>query len=140
MVEAVRRYRPDMIIHLGDHSSDCDVLRSEFPGIPLYSVRGNCDLGSSAPDTDYVQVGPVKVFITHGHLYNVKWSVLQLAYAAREADCGVAMFGHTHDPFNEEFSGVRLLNPGTAGQGHFPTWATFEVSDDGSYTFDIRDL
>lgn len=44
MVEAVRRYQPDVIIHLGDYERDTAVLRQEFPEIPLYNVRGNCDL------------------------------------------------------------------------------------------------
>lgn len=140
MVEAVRRSRPDMIIHLGDHSADCAVLREEFPGTPLYSVRGNCDFASDAPDSDIVQIGPLKAFITHGHLYNVKWSLLQLAYAAHEAGCDLALFGHTHVPLEDNFSGVRLINPGSAGMGSAPTWTRLEVNDDGSFTVKTEKL
>ena len=43
MVEAVARCRPDLIIHLGDHSRDTAILREKFPEIPLYSVRGKMD-------------------------------------------------------------------------------------------------
>lgn len=57
MVEAVARCRPDVIIHLGDHSRDTAILREKFPEIPLYSVRGNCDISSDAPDTD---IGPAR--------------------------------------------------------------------------------
>ena len=67
MLEAVRRCRPDAIIHLGDYERDTAVLRSEFPDIPLFHVCGNCDMFPSAPLVDTVQLGPVKALICHGH-------------------------------------------------------------------------
>ena len=39
MVEAVRSAMPDVLIHLGDFERDAEVLRREFPDIPLYNVR-----------------------------------------------------------------------------------------------------
>ena len=41
---AVRRERPDAVIHLGDHCADADRLAEEFCGLPVLSIRGNCDL------------------------------------------------------------------------------------------------
>lgn len=114
MVEAVRRCRPDVIIHLGDHDRDTNVLRVEFPEIPLYNVCGNCDLYPAAPDTEIVPLGPVKAFITHGHLYNVEYDRLDsLVYAAQEQGAKIAMYGHTHRPLYEEIGGVQVLNPGS---------------------------
>ena len=43
MLNAVRDYKPEMIIHLGDGNSDLLKLEKEFPHIPVYSVCGNCD-------------------------------------------------------------------------------------------------
>ena len=141
MVEAVRRCRPDLIIHLGDHDRDTEILRREFPQIPLYSVCGNCDLGSTAPLRDIVPLGPVKAFITHGHLYHVDYDrVDSLVYAAQEAGAQIAMFGHTHRPYNGEMGGVKVLNPGTAGKGRKLTWALVEVFDNGGIACEIRDL
>lgn len=141
MAEAVRRCRPDVIIHLGDHDGDTDILRLEFPEIPLYSVRGNCDMCSSAPDTDVVPLGPVKAFITHGHLYNVHYGRLDsLVYAAQEQGAKIAMFGHTHEALYEEIGGVQVLNPGTAGKGRNLTWATVEVFDNGGIICEIQPL
>ena len=141
MLEAVRRARPDVLIHLGDHSADADALRLEFPDIPLYSVRGNCDVLSGAPDFDVVPLGPVKAFITHGHLYNVGYdNVDSLVYAAQEQGARLAMFGHTHRPFYEEIGGVQVLNPGSAGRGREPTWALAEVFDNGGVICEIRPL
>jgi len=141
MEEAVRRIRPDVIIHLGDHERDAEELRRMFPEIPLYSVCGNCDFMPAAPAKDTIQLGPVKAFITHGHLYNVKFGgFMSLAYAAQEAGAQIALFGHTHEPFNQQLGGVHILNPGTAGKGYCPTMGIIEVFDNGGIYCQIRDL
>jgi len=140
MVEAVRRTRPDMIIHLGDHARDTEILTLEFPDIPLYSVRGNCDIADDAPDTDIVPMGPVKAFITHGHLYNVNWYTDNLVYAAQEQGAKIAMYGHTHAADSCEAGGVYVVNPGTAGKGRELTYAMVEVFPNGGIAVEIREL
>ena len=141
MTETVRRLRPDVIIHLGDHDRDTDGLKAEFPEIPLYGVRGNCDMYPSAPDTDIVPLGPVKAFITHGHLYNVDWGSLDsLVYAAMENGCKLAMYGHTHKADSREMGGVKVVNPGSSGKGRIPTFALVEVFDNGGIAVEIREM
>lgn len=141
MVEAVRRYRPDVLIHLGDHARDTQVLQSQFPELPLYSVRGNCDLACKASDTELVPLGPVKAFITHGHLYSVDYGRIDsLVYAAQEQGAQLALYGHTHKPLYEQVGGVTVLNPGTAGKGAKLTWALVEVFDNGGISCRILDL
>ena len=140
-LEAVRRCRPDAIIHLGDHDRDARAIAQEFPEIPMYSVCGNCDLAPTSPVSDTVQLGPVKAFITHGHLYNVDYDrVDSLVYAAQEQGCQLAMFGHTHRPLYQEVGGVTVLNPGTAGKGSKLTWALVEIFDNGGTICSIQDL
>jgi len=140
-IEAVRRCCPDVIIHLGDHDRDADQLRLEFPHIPMYNVCGNCDAAPSAPLRDVVQLGPVKAFITHGHLYNVEYDRLDsLVYAAQEQGAKLAMYGHTHRALQEEIGGVTVLNPGTAGKGRELTWALVEVFDNGGFICSIKPL
>ena len=104
MLQAVRSSRPDVLIHLGDYDRDTKVLRRDFPEIPLYSVCGNCDYGSGEPLWGVVSLGPVKAFLTHGHLYNVDWNVDSLVYAAQEQDCQLALYGHTHRADSREIS------------------------------------
>jgi len=134
MLETVRRCRPDAAIHLGDHDRDAVELR-------VYSVCGNCDLMPLAPEKDVVQLGPVKAFITHGHLYNVNYGrVDSLVYAAQEAGAQLAMFGHTHQAYYEQIGGVQVLNPGTAGRGRELTWALVEIFDNGAFACEIRRL
>ena len=133
MLEAIRRYRPDVVIHLGDYERDAEAIRREFPEIALYNVCGNCDMVPTAPVDDLVPLGPVKALITHGHLYDVDWGdYSRLGYAALERGASIAMFGHTHSALNEDFGSVKLLNPGTAGRGREPTWAKVEVFENGA--------
>ena len=140
-IEAVRRTRPDLIIHLGDHDRDAEELRREFPEIPVYNVSGNCDMAPLAPATNIVPLGSTKAFITHGHLYSVKFGrVDSLVYAAMEQGAQIALFGHTHEPFNQQLGGVHVINPGTAGKGRRLTWALLEVFDNGGVYCTIKDL
>lgn len=141
MLEAVRASKPDAIIHLGDYDRDTQILEEEFPEIPLYRVCGNCDVSPMAPDSLVAQLGPVKAFLTHGHQYDVDWGRLDyLVYAAQEAECSLAMFGHTHRADLQEMGGVTLLNPGTAGRGRDLSWAWVEVFENGGIACQIRDL
>ena len=141
MADAVQRCRPDVLIHLGDHDRDTAVLLKRFPEIPLYSVAGNCDLASMAPNVLTVSLGPVRAFLTHGHLYKVNFGhVDSLVYAAEEAGCTLALFGHTHTPFHQDIGGVKVVNPGTAGKGRNLTWALLNIYDNGGMAAEMRDL
>ena len=140
MLEALRRCRPDLIIHLGDHDRDTLCIEEEFPDIPLYRVCGNCDFAPIAPLADIVPLGPVKALICHGHSYGVDWGLDRLAYAAEERGCSLALFGHTHHAEQQQLGGVQLVNPGTAGKGRRLTWALVEVLDNGGIAVSINEL
>ena len=88
-----------------------------------------------------VSLGPVKAFLTHGHLYHVDYGrVDSLVYAAQEAGCQLALFGHTHVPFHEDIGGVKVVNPGTAGKGRSLTWALLTVYDNGGIGVEMKTL
>ena len=140
MLEGVRRFRPDVIFHLGDHERDAERLREAFPEIPLYTVCGNCDFAPEPRLKGLAELGPVKVFYTHGHSYNVNWNLDTLVYAAQEAGARLALFGHTHEALNVEIGGVQLLNPGSAGLGRRPSFGWVTVFDNGGLACEIREL
>ena len=141
MVEAIKRTRPDIVIHLGDYERDTQIIRREFPDIPLYSVCGNCDFAPLSPLADIVPMGTVKALICHGHSYGVEYNNIdRLVYFAQEQNCNLAMFGHTHNAYNGEAGGVKVVNPGTAGKGRHLTYAFIEVFDNGGIASEIRDL
>ena len=68
--------------------------------------------------------------------YQADW----LVYAAQEQGAGLALFGHTHQPFYEQVGGVTLINPGTAGKGRTLTWALVTVFDNGAVSCEIREM
>jgi len=139
MLRAVRETRPDALVHLGDHDRDAEILRREFPDIPLFSVSGNCDLASLTPLVTIAELGGVRAFLCHGHQYGVDWGDLsRLAWAAQERDCPLALFGHTHRAELRTMGGVTLLNPGTAGKGRELSWATVEVFPNGGFACRIH--
>ena len=141
MLKAVRRERPDVLIHLGDHDRDAQLLRQALPDTPLYSVCGNCDYAPLSPSTMTVALGPVKAFLTHGHLYNVSpWNIDSLVYAAEEQGAKLALFGHTHKAEWKELGGVTLINPGTAGRGSVLTWALVTILDNGAISCEFHEL
>lgn len=51
--------------------------------------------------------------MTHGHNYGVKSGFSRLLFKASSLDAGVAVFGHTHEPYIDRRDGVLLLNPGS---------------------------
>lgn len=140
MSEAVRRSRPDLVIHLGDCERDAFALREEFPHIPMFNVCGNCDYAARSPLWDTVQIGPVRAYICHGHSHGVKMSLDRLVYAAMERDCRLALFGHTHIPCSTQLGGVHLINPGSAGKGAKPTWTKLQVFDNGAFYAEMLEL
>ncbi len=141
MLRAVRELQPDAVIHLGDHDRDTSCLLSEFPGMPLHRVCGNCDLMPLAPNSLTVPFGKVTAFLTHGHLYHVDYGRLDsLVYAAQEAGANLVLFGHTHRPCHEDIGGVKVINPGTAGKGRRLTWAVLDIYDNGGIAAEIRSL
>lgn len=121
---AVRRERPDAVVHLGDHAADAFALAQEFYALSISYVRGNCDYSFPPCAETYVRtLDGVKIFAAHGHRYGVKRDLLPFAMAALEQGARLALFGHTHRPFCEEYGGVLLVNPGACG-GRNPTYAS----------------
>lgn len=141
MLEAARASKADVFIHLGDHDRDAQLLRQAFPDAPVYSVCGNCDIMPLSPERLTVELGPVRAFLTHGHLYGVSSRQADwLVYAAREQGAQLALFGHTHCAFYEQVGGVTLINPGTAGRGRTLSWALVTIHNNGAIACEIKEL
>jgi len=117
LLRAVAVTGPDMILHLGDGVRDCVALFNNFPQIPLRRVRGNCDFGSNEPLSDEFVCGEKRIFMAHGHSYNVKCGTTAIVNAAMYRDADILLFGHTHMPWEENFEGLLIINPGSIGRG-----------------------
>ena len=111
---------PDAIIHLGDHYSDGQTMAEEFPQIPVYQVPGNCDLHRGYipdPEIQLMELGGVRLYMTHGHRHGVKLSLHRLIADARAANVQAVLFGHTHSALCQQEDGMWILNPGACSWG-----------------------
>ena len=131
LIPAVRRVRPDILVHLGDGIRDTAALEREFPELPLHIVSGNCDFASRAPDMDIFFAGAVKVFAAHGHRYGVKSTLDPLLNSAHFAGAQLVLYGHTHIARIEYPAGMTVVNPGSSGLGSEPSFAVIDISDSG---------
>ena len=125
MIMAIEREKPAMFLFLGDGERDLAAVKERFPTLPFYAVRGNCDLRSSLSNMLICAIGGTRFFLSHGHLFQVKYEpgLDTLLAAAREAGASVVLFGHTHHPYCEKQGGVLLLSPGTIGRVAHPSYA-----------------
>lgn len=121
------------VIFLGDGTRHIGWLKQEAPEKAFFAVRGNCDtfLDGDYPNEAILDLSGHRLFICHGHTRNVKSGRGALLSAAKEKNCDVALFGHTHiakEEYDSE-SGVYMFNPGSIGNPR-----------DGRYTFGILSL
>lgn len=139
-LDAVLEQRPDAVIHLGDCVCDADDIAAAFPQLPLYSVAGNNDFGTSAPLCRVIELSGARLYLTHGHMENVRWDHTGLLLAARRAGAVAALFGHTHTACVKREQGVLVLNPGSANAmlAHgTPGYAVLTIAQAGELSAEI---
>ncbi|MEW5953300.1 MAG: metallophosphoesterase [Bacillota bacterium] len=102
----------DMLLHAGDHYYD--VFRIKLPeNVPVVAVAGNSDYGDQGNAEEVVELAGHRILLTHGHLYQVKFTCDKLLYRAGELGVQAVVFGHTHMPVNTVEKGILLFNPGS---------------------------
>ena len=112
MVDIVSEENPNLVIHLGDYTRDCDAIIKNFPDIPLKRIRGNGDFTSVVPVDDMFTLENRLFFATHGHTYSVKSGLARLVHSAKSKQAEVVLFGHTHFPHCDISENFALINPG----------------------------
>lgn len=116
MRQCIRKFRPEHVIHLGDHIDDGRAMAEENPHIRFHLLPGNCDSSLIERDQPRVfcyPVGGVKLFMTHGHLHGVKSGTDRLIAEAKKAGAAAALYGHTHQAVCVQEDGFWLVNPGS---------------------------
>ena len=128
MAELTARWRPDQLLHLGDHFSDMVKLHQRFPEIPMQGVRGNCDAPGS-PEKLRLTLGGVTMLLVHGHRQGVKEDLERLYFTALEEKAALVLFGHTHRAYHDREGAVEFLNPGSIGRGWPPSYALLRIGE-----------
>ena len=119
-----RHPKADYYLHCGDSEFTRDMLR------PFASVRGNNDYDYSFPKERVVTTPLHNIFMTHGYLYHANVSLM--AQRAKEEDCDIVFFGHTHSFYNNVVDDVYFVNPGSTFYNRDmsePCYALIDIDD-----------
>jgi uncharacterized protein len=99
----------DYMLHCGDSELSAD--QREIDG--FITVRGNCDYDERFLDEKEINIGGHKIFLTHGHRFAVKSTLMNLYYRAQELAADIVCFGHSHTLGIEQVDGILFINPGS---------------------------
>ncbi len=120
----------EIVIHCGDGEADFEAVKLENPAKMFVGVRGNCDWNSSLPITEDLTALGKRIFITHGHAYNVKYGEYEIKLAARDRKASILLFGHTHTPAETYEDGLYIMNPGSLS-GYNATYGIVDITEAG---------
>lgn len=114
----------DYIIHAGDIGSKACYEELKSLSIPLYMIKGNCDIGSYAkylPETLSFRILNTSFYLIHDKS--------RLPAFISESD--VVVFGHTHHATLYKSFNTTYCNPGSANaiKSTSPSFACMEISD-----------
>lgn len=102
----------DLLIHAGDFYYDALRLGEIF-GLEVKAVVGNCDRNVPGPVEELLEIHGHQIYLTHGHLYGVKYDLMRLYCRTLEVGAEIVIFGHTHIAQSEKIRGIYFLNPGS---------------------------
>lgn len=127
----------DYIFYLGDGLSDLDdlIYLENLDQDRIIKVKGNCDIFSAESATIVTTINNVKVLLTHGHLFKVKYTIKELQDYASKQNVNLVCFGHTHKQFLQITGGTTLLNPGSLRNGDY---AVVSLDENGGIGIDFK--
>ena len=133
LVEAISNEPTAEIIYfLGDGTYEMDEVREIFKEKMFVVVRGNCDFMDTVPLCDIRNVDTCKIYVSHGATENVKLSYIGIKRAAKENNCNIALFGHTHEKYYSYEDGLHLFNPGSIKDGNY---GVIDIMENGVMCF-----
>ena len=133
----------DVLLHTGDFEGSEMVYR-ELSGTPFYYVAGNNDFFTEAPFERVIELASCRIYMTHGHRYNVFETNEGVLREASRRHAQIAVYGHSHYPVAEVKRGILLLNPGSLAwprqEGRRPSYIVLELSGGKVDSCEIRYL
>ncbi|MEG0079133.1 metallophosphoesterase [Enterococcus sp.] len=111
-----RQNEVDYFFHCGDSE-----LASNDTLFQSYNVvGGNCDFDPGFKNRLVIKTKEDTIYMTHGHLSNVRFGLTQISLEAKEENATICLFGHTHQIGCEAVKGCLYLNPGSISQPRGP--------------------
>lgn len=126
----------DAYFHCGDSELAYDDPRIQ----QCKRVRGNCDGDIQYPVEEMVTIEDRTIFMTHGHLFNVKTTLTPLSMRAREVAANIILFGHSHVLGAELVDDTLFLNPGSLRLPRGRKEKSYAVIEWQAGQYDIRFL
>lgn len=125
IIKERHKHEVSAMIHCGD--SELDKKDHSMNG--LIAVRGNCDRDPNYPNTVVETFANLRFLITHGHLFNVKMTLLNLSLKAEEEAADIICFGHSHSAGSELIEGKLYINPGSISEPRGRKEKTYVILD-----------
>ena len=125
----------DAWLHCGDYSQDA-VFLAQLTGRKVTTVRGNCDGAVETRPDEYISVGLVRIWLTHGHRFDVKGREEELAWWAEQYEVHAVVYGHTHVARSSWHKDILVFNPGSPSRPRAgtPSCGILEIRSDGTIT------
>jgi putative phosphoesterase len=131
LIEALEAARPQVILHLGDHTAAAVV--DELAVIaPVEAVAGNNDppeLVARYGLRRVVEIDTVRIGMTHGHLGRGATTPVRALAAFGADSVQIVAFGHSHIPLVEWRGATLLVNPGSPTDRRRQPQPTFALLD-----------
>lgn len=121
------------VFFLGDNTDDIEDFIYIYPEKCFHIVSGNCDFSSHFKSTDTVILENKKILFTHGHTLGVKYTVENILDKAKEENCHIALYGHTHCSNTLYEDGIWIVNPGSCSRPRdfSPSYAVIDITEKG---------
>lgn len=128
-----RNLSADLFVFLGDGENDLNSVKTQYYDKSFVAVSGNCDYYSRLPEVGEFSAMEKKIVFTHGHRYNVRYSLDALYYLAKERKADIMLFGHTHTRYHQIYDNIHFVNPGSAAiprDSDPPSYALLTINDE----------
>ncbi|HZJ85255.1 MAG TPA: metallophosphoesterase [Syntrophomonadaceae bacterium] len=134
-IEAITRELKKIAINhfifTGDFYSDAKRI-SHHAQTSFDGVLGNCDpYDHNLHEELFLEIADKKIYIVHGHQYNVKRDLHRLFYRAQELGAHIVIYGHTHMANCEYIEDILFINPGSPSRPRGGSEATYILLEIG---------